>query len=338
MRNLIHLTRASAALAVLALAGILATQGQAARKDYFKQPKLRLGLLTVIGTEGSDRIGLRLRAGDPDVVEVDVGDDGTADFSFKRRKIETVIVAGLGGDDAIRIDESNGAFTDTIRTVLAGGGGNDTLIGGSGAETLLGGDGNDSIDGNRGNDLSVMGAGDDTFTWDQGDGSDTIEGQDGNDTMVFNGANLAEKFDLSANGSRLRFFRDLGNITMDTAGVENVDVRPLGAADQVTVDDLRGTDVKSVNVDLAGSPGGSTGDGAADRVIVDGTDGNDTINVNGDTSGLKVSGLASTVEVLHSEAAKDSLEINTRAGSDTVDSRGLADGTVQLFVNGVLVP
>ena len=61
-----------------------------------------------------------------------------------------------------------------------------------------------------------MGAGYDTFVWDPGDGSDVVEGQSGSDTMVFNGANAAERIDLTANGDRLRFFRDLGNITMDT--------------------------------------------------------------------------------------------------------------------------
>jgi Ca2+-binding RTX toxin-like protein len=62
----------------------------------------------------------------------------------------------------------------------------------------------------------VLGAGDDTFVWDPGDGSDVVEGQDGLDTMRFNGANIADQVDLSANGSRLRFFRNPGNITMDT--------------------------------------------------------------------------------------------------------------------------
>jgi hypothetical protein len=102
----------------------------------------------------------------------------------------------------------------------------------------VGGNGNDSIDGNRGNDVALMGNGDDTFVWDPGDGSDVVEGQNGHDTMLFNGANQSEKIDLSANGSRLRFFRDQGNITMDTAGVERVDFNALGGADLVTVNDL----------------------------------------------------------------------------------------------------
>ena len=77
--------------------------------------------------------------------------------------------------------------------------------------------------------MASMGTGDDTFTWDPGDGSDTVEGQNGNDTMVFNGADVAEQIDLRANGNRLRFFRDSGPITMDTAGVERVDFNALGA-------------------------------------------------------------------------------------------------------------
>ena len=106
-----------------------------------------------------------------------------------------------------------------------------------------------------------------------------VEGQDGSDTMRFNGAAAAEQFTLSANGSRLRLFRDVGNVTMDTAGVERVDLNALGGVDLVTVNDLSGTDVGSVNVDLAGSLGGTTGDAAVDRVVVNGTAGDDAIDV-----------------------------------------------------------
>src|SRR5205814_5042851 len=127
------------------------------------------------------------------------------------------------------------------------------------------------------NDLALIGAGDDRFAWDPGDGSDTIEGGDGGDTMRFNGANAAEQVELSANGNRLKFFRTQANITMDTAGVENVDFNALGGADLITVHDLTGTDVSSVVIDLAGTRGGVSADGAADHVVVDGTNGSDAI-------------------------------------------------------------
>src|SRR5688500_17893592 len=211
--------------------------------------------------------------------------------------------------------------------------------GGDGAESLLGGDGNDVIHGNGGADTGLLGAGDDTFVWDPGDGSDVVEGQDGTDRTLFNGAGGAEQVDLSAHGNRLRFFRTQGAITMDTAVVERVDFNALGGADLVTVNDLSGTDVTDLRVDLAATLGGATGDGQPDRVVVNGTDGEDEITVNGDADGVKVSGLAASIVILHPEvAANDRLELNTLDGRDTVDSSDLAAGAIQLLVDGVVVP
>ena len=363
----VGLTVLAVAAAAAIAGGVLAGAGNAApakaagkaplqkKSERFKAPTLENGLLTVEGTNAADRIALRLQAGQPGILEVDFGDDGSAEFSFERTEIAKIVVEAGNGADAVRIDESNGVFADTIPTTVDGGNGNDRLVGGSGAgtliggngddalfggngnEMLLGGNGNDSIDGNKGNDVAFMGNGADTFVWDPGDGSDTVEGQNGTDTMLFNGANIAEQVDLTANGHRLRFHRDIANITMDTDGVERVDFNALGGADLVTVNDLRGTDVEEFNVDLAGSLGGATGDNAADDVIVNGTDGDDRIKVSGDDGGVKVSGLVPTVNVFHSEIANDRLDINTLAGTDTVKSAGLAAGVIQLFVNGVLV-
>ena len=59
---------------------------------------------------------------------------------------------------------------------------------------------------------------------------------DGTDTLLFNGANIAEKIDISANGSRTRLFRDVGNVTMDLGGIEHIQLNMLGGADTVTVE------------------------------------------------------------------------------------------------------
>jgi Ca2+-binding RTX toxin-like protein len=328
--------------ALFGAAGIVAGQGNAApavktsaahRMDKFKRPKLKHGELTIVGTEASDKIALRLQSGQPGVLQVDVGDDGSADFSFARERVATIAVDAAAGDDLVRIDESNGAFTDSIPTTIAGGDGNDTIAGGKGIETLLGGDGNDSIDGNGGNDLALLGAGDDTFVWDPGDGSDKIEGQDGTDTMRFNGANVPERVALSANGNRLTFLRDPGRVTMDTAGVERVDFNALGGADVVFVGDLTGTGVTDVNVDLAGTLGGATGDGQADSVTVDGTNGNDTINVSGDASGVAVSGLAARVAIEHQEP-NDALAFNGFSGNDAISAAALAAQAITLTLDG----
>ena len=346
--SIVPLLLAASAVAVAAVAAITAGQGAAAlaadKPSYpgkgatFKRPKLQHGVLAIRGTDSTEKLALRLRAGDPNVIQIDVGDDGSADFDVERAGVVKIVVRARSGADVVRVDEANGAFTDQIPTTISGDGGNDTIFGGRGVETLLGGPGDDSIDGNGGNDVSQLGPGDDTFVWDPGDGSDSVEGQDGLDTMLFNGAAAAEQVDVSANGERLRFFRQPGNITMDTAGVERVDFEALGGADVVTVGDLAGTGVDSLQVDLAAALGGGTGDGQADRIVVNATAGNDAIVVNGDAGGIKASGLAATVGILHSEAANDRLEVNTLAGTDTVDSAGLAAGAIQLLVDGVPVP
>jgi Ca2+-binding RTX toxin-like protein len=348
-----RLTQPARSVAVVAAvvagaAGFVAAQGKAepsreAHKAHetsrlhgtseFKRPKLRHGELTIEGTDASERIALRLQAGEPGILQVDVGDDGRADFSFKRDKIAAIAVDAGAGKDLVRIDETNGAFTDAVPTTIDGGDGNDNLAGGSGAERLLGGDGNDSVDGNGGNDVASLGAGDDTFVWDPGDGSDTVEGQDGTDTMVFNGAGVAEQVDLSANGSRLRFFRNPGNITMDTAGVETVDFNALGGLDTTTVNDLSGTDVKTVNTDLAGALGGSTGDGQTDQVIVNGTNDRDTIDVTGDASGVAVAGLAALVAIQHQEP-NDKLDVDGRGGNDAISAAALAAQAITLTLDG----
>ena len=133
-----------------AAAGIVAGAAQGSYQPKFPAPKLKDGALSIKGTKASDKIALRLQAGDPGTLQVDVGDDGSADFSFQRSAITKIAVNSRAGGDLVRIDESNGSFTDTIPTTIDGGDGNDNLAGGKGIETLLGGRGNDSIDGNGG--------------------------------------------------------------------------------------------------------------------------------------------------------------------------------------------
>jgi Ca2+-binding RTX toxin-like protein len=335
---------AVAVAVVAAIVGIVAGYGNAApapgpekahppKVEKFKHPKLEHGVLTVTGTQADDTIALRLQDGRPDKLEVDVGDDDKPAFRFDREHVTTIAVDAASGDDIVRIDESNGAFTDTISTTIDGGDGNDTIAGGTGNETLFGGDGNDTIDGNGGNDAAFLGGGDDTFVWDPGDGSDTVEGQDGADTMVFNGANANERVGLSPNGRRLLFVRSPANITMDTSGVETVDFNALGGADIVAVGDLTGTDVTAVNLDLAGTLGGTTGDGATDRVSVDGTAGADSIAVNGDTSGVTVSGLSSTVAVQHQDPT-DLLDVEGLGGDDDISAAPLPAQAIALLLNG----
>ena len=86
------------------------------------------------------------------------------------------------------------------------------MNGGLGVDEFLGSEGNDLVNGGDGDDVALMGAGDDTFVWNPGDDNDTLEGQDGFDRMLFNGAAVAENIDISANGGRVRFFRNIANV------------------------------------------------------------------------------------------------------------------------------
>jgi Ca2+-binding RTX toxin-like protein len=299
------------------------------------QAEIDSGTLNVNGGDRANAVALRLKDGDPSQIQVDAGDNGSADFSFARASVRAISVRMGNGRDSVRVDDSNGAFTNSIPTTIAGGNGADSLEGGLGAETFSGGNGDDFVDGGRGNDSADLGRGDDTFRWDPGEGSDVIEGQSGSDTMLFNGAAGDEDVTMSAIGGRLTFFRNPGNVTMDTDDVETVDFNALGGKDNITVNDLSGTDVTQTNLDLAGTLGGSAGDGALDKVVVNGTNGADTVHIDGNGSGADVTGLATAVSVKHADPdnnadPSDRLSVNTPGA---VFATGVA-GVLEVLVNG----
>jgi hypothetical protein len=325
-------------VAALALAALVVPAGASAKPDKVDgvRAQVKRGTLDVKGGDRDDAVALRLRAGDPNTVQVDVGDDGSADFSFARGDLAAIMVSTGDGDDSARIDDANGAFTNAIPTTIAGGDGNDSLEGGqlqvaAENETFRGDGGDDAVDAGKGNDTAYLGGGNDTFRWDNGEGSDAIEGQGGSDTMLFNGAAASEIVSLTANGGRLSFFRLQGNVTMDTDGVEIVDFNALNGTDNVTVDDLTGTDVTQVNIDLAAGLGGNVPDGVAENVLVNGTDGDDSIAIAGNGSGADVTGLATAVSVTHADPV-DTLAVNTLAGADNVLTSGVA-GVLQVLVD-----
>ena len=283
--------------------------------------------VTVNGTAGNDTVqvsgvgGFVTVAGLPASVTL-AGAEGAND---------RLIIDTLGGNDVI---SAAGLQAGTVQLTIDGGAGNDTITGSDGNDILIGGDGNDTITGGRGNDTATLGNGNDTFVWNPGDGSDIVEGQAGTDTLVFNGANVAENIDISANGSRARLFRNVGNVTMDLNGVEHIQLAALGGADTITVNDLSGTDVKQVAIDLSGTPGSGQGDGTADTVIVNGTAGDDHISVVSSGSSIVVNGLSAQVTINGAEPGNDSLVINGLAGNDVIDASRLHSGLASLTLNG----
>lgn len=254
-----------------------------------------------------------------------------APFSIDIGTSENLVVNMNGGNDSF---SASGDLAALIKLTVDGGADNDKILGGNGNDELLGGDGNDFIDGNQGADRALMGAGDDVFQWDPGDGSDKVEGQAGSDTMLFNGSANDEIFDVSAKRGHVRFTRNVGDIVMDLNDVEAIDVNALGGADTIVINDVRGTDLVEVNIDLAGAIDGTEGDGQSDTVIVKGTNGDDGILVQGDKTGVAVFGLRAVVNITNSEAAKDKLSVLALAGDDEVDASGLAAGAIQFAAEG----
>jgi hypothetical protein len=301
------------ATAALAAVGLM-TSGSASASQP-ASASVANGTVTIDGTNRSDRLALRLQAGDAGTLQVDFGDDGSAEHSFDRETFDRIEVSLGAGDDEFRVDQVNGAFADEATTV-DGGAGDDTLDGGDAVELFIGGSGDDVVDGNRGNDTALLGAGRDSFRWDPGDGSDIVEGESGHDTLDFNGAAGSEEMSLFAEGARSVFFRNVGTIRMDMDGVERVDLTTLGGNDTVTIGDLSGTDVRVADVDLSGAGGG--GDGQADVVTVNGTQRADNVDVTAEGARVGVDRLATSTRITGSETI-DTLRVETLGGNDDVD-------------------
>jgi Ca2+-binding RTX toxin-like protein len=302
----------------------------AAPADAAYKAQVQSGTLQITGDAASDKLALNVSPVDPNTLLVDVGEDGTTDFSFNRSAFSAIDVEAGGGNDEVRLDPN----FDLGNVTVNGGGGDDTIIGSAGADVLLGGAGDDTIDGGRGNDTVDMGAGKDRFLWDPGDGSDTVEGGAGNDVLEFHGSNAPEHIDVSGNGSRVRLFRDVAAITMDMNGIEGLDLSTVGSADTVTVGDLTGTDLQKANIDLSGVRGTGTGDGAADTVIVNGTDGPDDAKASSTGGNVLVSGLSTQVQVSGFDPTLDNVDVNTLGGDDTIESGVGLVGAAAVNVDG----
>jgi Ca2+-binding RTX toxin-like protein len=265
--------------------------------------------VTATGTAGNDTITLLSINGGPFNGGIAVVGSAAPTIVTGQEAFDQVIANGGDGNGTIN---ALGVTPGSVALTLKGGAGNDVLIGSLGNDTVIGG---------TGTDVAVMGAGDDTFIWNPGDGSDMIEGQAGFDTLAFNGANISENVTISANGSRANLTRDVGNVAMDFNGVEEIDVDALGGADTITVNDMTGTNVSKVKIDLAGPAGG--GDSEVDTIVINATQGADAITVTNSNGVVTVSGLAAEVTISNFEA-NDRLVINALGGDDVIQASGLS--------------
>ena len=297
------------------------------------------GLLSITGDNGDDAIAVsRDAAGQILINGGAISVQGDQPTLVNTTEID---VFGGNGNDTISLDNVAPPAGQALPSAhLFGGNGKDTLIGGAGNDTLVGGAGNDTVVGGKGTDTAFLGAGNDTFVWNPGDGNDVVEGGGGFDTLDFLGADrpAGETFSIDPNGSGATFNRPNG--TIDLTDVERIQFEAQGQhSDNITINDLTGTDVKQVAIDLGG--GDPDGDGQVDTVSLNATNGQ-KIRVTDHNGVVTVSGLTSTVTISNFEEGTDQLFINHQIvavtdgqtvtvaavnGNNTADSSTASEGS-----------
>ena len=285
------------------------------------------GVLTIIGDEFDRTIVVGRNAGGT----IFVNNGAVAITGGPATVTNTVLIEVFGRDGHDRLTIEAGSEAAMPPAHLFGETGDDTLTGSGAIDDLFGGPGSDALDGGRGNDRLFGEGGDDGFGWHPGYGSDVIEGGTGQDTLGFDGGDLSENIDLSANGTRLRFVRDVSSITMDIDGVERVNYFALGGADTLVVNDLTGTGVTEINVNLAPSvlggnagdtPLASVGDFQPDVITLNGTPAPNTFNIAANGSAVEAAGLGVLVHVFNG-GTNDVVRV-VGVGGDIVNINGSA--------------
>ena len=259
----------------------------------------------------------------------------------------------LGDGDNRLSDFGNGDLHLTLgagNNTISSGGGNDILTAtGDGTNYIQGGDGNDVItdgngsaselEGEDGDDTIIANGGDDNIVYGAGEGHDLIDGGSGTDQLTVDGTNQGGSWTLSAlsNGDAILVqntadaahqndnnadLKNVEHILFATAGDGDENVKPN--SDHITVDDMTGTAVNLVTIDLAGkNPNASDGQvdtinlmanasekvtvslvhgelvitGLAAKVVIEHFDANDVINIEG--AGSVVNNVAASQATIH---------------------------------------
>src|SRR5262249_50461377 len=204
--------------------------------------------------------------------------------------LERIDINALGGTDVIVVNDLSGTDTKQVNIDLsASGGGGDGQID---SVTVNGTAGKDAIEvlalagsvAVSGLASSVMIAGaeatDQLF----------VNGLGGADALIFDGSGADENIAISANAGHVSFVSDVAALAVAVDAIGRIDVKAGAGADTVVVNDLSGTDVTSVNIDLG--PG-------HDSLTVAGTASDDVITIESSGSTITIAGLTAEVQVLN---------------------------------------
>ena len=139
--------------------------------------------------------------------------------------------------------------------------------------------------------------------------------------MLFNGANIAEKIDISANGGRVRFTRDVAAVTMDLNDVETSSSSTRSAAPTTSPSATSGHGRDEVHVNLAGTVDGRSAMGLPTPSSSTLPDGDDVINVENVNGVVTITGLGLDIVITNFDV-NDRLVINGLGGDDVIEASG----------------
>ena len=155
------------------------------------------------------------------------------------------IHGGAGADIILGNEDADLIFGDANADRILGNEGDDTIEGGAGEDILAGGLGVDDIEGQ---------AGDDVINWAKGDGDDSfISGGGDLDSFFVTGEDAPEVITVSQAGTdnfNVAWSGESPPTSLTASDIENLILDMKGGADQVTVQDLVGSGVDDMSIDL----------------------------------------------------------------------------------------
>src|SRR5919109_471340 len=252
-----------APVVVLALAALAVPALSSATNNNIDgvRAAVKHGTLNVKGGDGGQRVALRLKAGDPNRIEVDDGNDS---------------VDGGKGNDTAYLGDGN----DTFR--WDNGEGSDVIEGQDGSDTML-------FNGAAANETVTLTANGGRLTFFRTQGNVTMD-TDGVETVDFNalgGSDSVTVNDLTGT--------DVTETNLDLAGTLGGNAAD-GQLDNVVVNATNGDD----NINVTGNGSGAAVTGLATAVSITHTDPTDTLSVNtlAGTDNVLVNGVAGALQGL----------------------------------------
>jgi hypothetical protein len=154
----------------------------------------------------------------------------------------------------------------------------------------------------------------------------TLDGAGGADTMTFLGDVGVENYTFNNVVGHVQMVRDLDAIDVEMTSVERAEVSLLGGADGVVLNNLGGTDLLDLVLDLGA-------DAAQDFVRVEGSTAGDNLRVAATAGNVIVEGLSHTT-TLRSPTTADSLVVRGNEGDDLLLSDAGATNLIRLRLEG----